>query len=240
MTNEKYDVIHLRYIPEYSCCFNLNSPGAYVLSACPEIKSLDINSIVQGYSKKLKQNLRTAHNKINRSEIEFNSEIKEKFNTDLFNSIVIVSKSKLSDGKHSIYLDNQKKEYLKNIYSIMNFNCVNITFNGSTVAYRVNIIYNERKYCIDASYDRSFKKYDLGAISVQSNIEDSCNKKLSNHCFGTGIDSYKLKFTNDICRLFIILIRGNTLKSKIIMKYLSRNSTIQENEFEKKYDETIL
>ena len=83
------------------------------------------------------------------------------------------------------------------------------------------------------------REYGVGILSVDENIKDSCNKKYIYHCFGTGIDSYKLKFSKKICKIYNILYKGNTLRSGFIYKSkLSVNKHI-ENNFLKELNEKI-
>ena len=238
--NRKYDLIHLCYIPEFTSNFDLKSENVTVLSGCPEINNLDYQYISNNYSKHLKQNIRTAYNKIAKHKIKIENKISGKNESELFYSIIKVSKSKLVDKKHSVYLDKIKKNFLKDIYNIMDFNCVQINFNDNLVSYRTNLIYNNRKFCLDASFDRNYRKYDLGALSVDENIKDSVNKKFIYHCFGTGIDSYKLKFTKKVCKIYNVLYKGNTLKSGLIYKKKLLANKQLENNFLKELNEKIL
>jgi len=237
--NRKYDLIHLRYIPEFTSNFDLKSENATVLSGCPEIQILDYNYISNNYSKHLKQNIRTAYNKISKNNINAEKIVENQCTNELFLSIVNVSKSKLNDGKHSVYLHNINDKFLNDIYNIMKFNCVQIYFNNNLVAYRVNLIYNNRKFCIDASFDRNYRKYDLGALSIDYNIEDSCNKNLTYHCMGTGIDLYKLKFTKKVCKIYNILYKGNTIKGYYIYKKKLMINKQKEEIFLKELNEKI-
>jgi len=237
--NRKYDLIHLRYVPEFTDNFDLGNENISLLSACPEISKLDYQNIISNYSKHLKQNLRTAINKIKKNNIYFEKKVSKEFNDVLWSSIIQISGSKLRDGKHSIYLDKEKEKFLKDSYKTMDFNCVQIYFNNDLVSYRLNIIYNSRKFCFDASFDRNYRKYDLGALSVDYNIEDSCKKNLIYHCMGTGIDYNKLKFTKQVCKIYNVLYRGNTLKSGFIYKKKLSANKIQENSFLQELNEKL-
>ena len=237
--NRKHDLIHLSYIPEYTNNFNLKSENVTILSACPEINNLDYQDISDNYSKHLKHNLRTKNNKIVKNEIKNESKISSKNESKLFDSIVRISYAKLTDKKHSVYLDEIKKNFLKDTYNVMDFSCVQIIFNDNLASYRVNFIYNNRKFEFDASYDRNYRIYGVGSLSVDENIKDSCNKKYVYHCFGTGIDSYKLGFTKKICKIYSVLYKGNTLISGLIYKKrLSMNKYIKNN-FLKELNEKI-
>ena len=91
-----------------------------------------------------------------------------------------------------------------------------ITLNGQRAAYRLNVIFNQKKYCLDASYDREYKKFQIGALSVDVSIRDSFDKKLHFHSEGTGTEFYKTKFIKNISSNYTLLKRGNTVLSYLM------------------------
>lgn len=218
--NRKYDLIHLRYIPEFTSNFDLKSENATVLSGCPELEKLDYENIRKNYSRNTINNIKKSYNKILKNKIIFDKIDSYELDDNLLCEIIKVSKTKLLDNKHSIYVDKIKEVFIKEIYNKMNFNCNGIYFNKKLVAYRTNTIYNKGKYCFDAAFSREFRKYNLGILSVDFSIEDSCSKKLVYQCEGTGIDSYKLKFTKKVCKIYNVLYKGNTLK---MVSFIKRN-----------------
>ena len=209
------------------------------MSGCPELEKLDYENIRKNYSRNTINNIKRSYNKILKNKIVFDKIDSHEFNDNLLCKIIKVSKTKLLDNKHSIYVDKIKEAFLTEIYNKMNFTCNGIYFNKKLVAYRINAIYNKGKYCFDAAYSRKFRKYNLGILSMDYSIENSCSKKLFYQCEGTGIDSYKLKFTKKVCKIYNVLYKGNTLKSGLIYKKrLSVNKHI-ENNFLKEMNEKI-
>ena len=219
--NVKFDLLLLKYIPEYSLTFNSNELSLY--SACPTIQIneyLDHDNFIKNkYSKNLKQNLRTAFNKAKKSDKAINTSV-EDVDENNFKDIIKISAFKLSDRKHSIYNDEHKLLFMKKITKSLISNVVFVKVNNKNVAYRTNVFFNNNKFCIDASYDRKFRKFELGSISVDANLKDSFLKKISAHCFGPGIDFYKKKFTKNNVKIFIYLKKGNTLMSLLLIKPL--------------------
>lgn len=220
--NRKYDVIELKYIPEFTLNFDLKKNNITVLSGCPEIEIKDFKNVEQykqkAYSKSLRKNLRTAKHRITRETINYREEISDINNDTDFKEIERVSRSKLIDNKGCIYNNFVKKRFLEDIYYNPNFsvNVVKIILNNKLASYRINFLYNKYKYCFDASYDRNYRHYDLGALSIDLNIRDSFEKKILIHCMGTGVDSYKLKFSKQIVRIYTFLGKGNALNGKIL------------------------
>ena len=162
------------------------------------------------YSKNLKQNLRTAYNRAKKSELKIQTFV-EYINDNTFNDITKISDFKISDGKNSMYKDNYKLLFMKKITKIMNSNIIFVKINGINVAYRINVLLNENKFCIDASYDRNFRKFELGSLSVDANLRDSYENNILTHCFGPGLDFYKKKFTKNILNVNIFISPGNSV-----------------------------
>ena len=221
--NVKYHLLFLKYIPEDTN--NFNKKDLYLYNACPQINLKKSNSyedyVEKNYSKKLKQNLRTALNraKKNNQNIEKKIDIIDEYN---FKEIVNISKSKLIDNKSWLYGNELSCKFYKLIYEDMNSNVVFIKMNKRNVAYRTNIIFNNTKFCLDASYDRNLRKYDPGILSVDLNIKDSFDKNLDIHCLGPGIGAYKMKFTKDVKIFNFYIKKGNTILSLILFILLRK------------------
>jgi len=219
--NRKYDLIVLRYIPEFTHNFDLNGNDFKIMGACPEIKIDNFKDVKEyrpkEYSKSLKQNLRTSKNRINRENISYNEEIIKNFNNSDYIEIKNISKSKLFDNKSCIYNNPQIEAFMRDIYFNKEFpsNVIKIMLNDRLACYRTNFLYHNCKYCFDASYDRDYRHYDLGAISVDLNIKNSFEEKYDIHCMGTGVDFYKLKFTKHIIKIYVLCKKGNTLLSTL-------------------------
>lgn len=224
--NKKFDLLNLSYIPDYTYTFNLNDKLINILSACPTLNLNDYEGFDsfcnKTYSKNLKQNIRTAFNYMKKNEMKYDFII-ENINNSNFNEIIRLSKMKLIDGKHSIYLDNDKLNFIKEICKIFKSDILFIKINNINVAYRLNLYYNNDKYCIDASYDRNFRKIELGTLSVHESIKDSFQKKLNNHCEGTGIDFYKMKFIKNVNKIYSYSKSGNSFLSKILFYKFKRS-----------------
>jgi len=222
--NVKFDIIFLKYIPENTKSFDLNELNLY--SACPLIQisdHLNYDDFVKNkYSKNLKQNLRTAYNRAKKFNFNIETSI-ELINEHNLPDVIRISKSKLLDGKRTLYENKEKLLFIKKILKSMDSNIVFVKIKGVNVAYRINVFFNNNKFCIDASYNRDYKKFELGSISVEANIKDSFSKNTYIHCLGPGLDRYKQKFTKKNKYVNIYISKGNTFISYPIirlMKYL--------------------
>lgn len=234
--NEKFDVLQLKYIPDRTQNFKVNSKGFTVLSACPYINVSNYESFDdfkdKEYSKNLKRNFIKAKNKIGNQGYTL-----ESFSTNIsdenFSEIISVSKRKLADGKHSIYLDEYKKNFVKTMIQVMESNVSLSYVNNKLSAYRLNFFYGNYKYSFDASYERDYKKFELGAHSIETSIEDSFNKKVVIHSEGTGIDPYKMKFMQGLEKIYSFTRKGNTLKSSFLYRREIKKALLTEEEYYK-------
>jgi len=244
--NRKYDLIHLRYIPGFTSNFDLKSENAAVLSGCPEIEGESYSNVRKKYySKNLKHKLNRIHNKIDRENTNINNIIINGENIlNYIDNISLVSKSKKFSDKNSIYLDPKKESFIKDL--IFNFsvksNCILLFYNKKLCAYNLGYYYNKKYFAIDASYNRKIielENYSIGNITYDNLVRDTFSKGINEFCFGTGIDSYKLRFTKKVCKIHNVLYKGNTIKSGLIYKNkLSVNKHI-ENNFLKELNEKI-
>lgn len=228
--NVKFDIFFLKYIPEYSTNFK---DDLFLYSFCPEVEIRGYSNYDEytsnKYSKSLKQNIRTAFNKAKKSGIEIQTSVEE-LDKENFNETIQISKFKLLDGKNFLYKDKAKLQFMEEITRKMTSNVVFVKLNGKNVAYRTNVFFNNNKFCLDASYDRNFRKFELGSISVDANLKDSFIKNISIHSFGPGLDSYKRKFTKRNLNIYMYLKKGNTLKSYLLIKPMKKLTIRKENE----------
>jgi hypothetical protein len=232
--NISYDFILLKYL-------SLNtilSPyfKMYLYTACPIIKIAKYKHYDEykskNYSKNLKRNLIKSNNRAKRKNIIIERSI-EDINPKLLREIKKLSLEKTRDGKISLYNDVDKQKCYNNAYRMFESNVTFVRLNNKHVSYATNIIINNKKYGIDISYDRDYKEYDLGTLTVDRSIKDSFERELEIHSLGPGLDSYKSKFTKEIEKLYMIGSGGNTIKSLILnplFKYFlkKRDREVQE------------
>lgn len=188
--------------------------------------------VLDNYSKKLKQNLRTSVNRIRKKNLSLTMAAVQ-IDNENFNEIIRISKSKFKDNKSSIYLDKNKLHFCRELFSVMDSNVVFVKINDINVAYRANIIYQNQKICIDASYDRNYRNYDPGIISIDYNFADTFTNNLEVDNLGPGLDDYKLKFTDTIEYVGYFFSQGSITGSAVL-------TFVFKQFLKKKYSEIIL
>jgi len=225
--NIKFDVINLSYLPKGSTTLTIaERKHVFKLSTCPIIPVVNYSSfqeyIAANCSGHHQHNLRTKANQIRRDGLTYEC-TQEKVSAENIEDIYRVSKSKLRDGKTSIYLDEDKGEFMLGVFSRFAVEALFIKLNGRVAAYRLQVYFRDWKICIDAAYDRDFRPYGVGLLSMQESIKDSFAKQLTVHCEGAGSDDYKLGFTKQAITIYDCMRAGNTFFSPgVFAKLMSK------------------
>jgi hypothetical protein len=234
--HEKFEVLNLGYIPGNSQTLQLGLGDSHILSACPFADLGNFENFEDFrekiYSKNLKRNLKKAEHKMEKQNLEYIVS-EERITEENFNEIIELSKRKLVDNKHSIYLDIDKREFVKKMCKEMNSNVIFCELNGVKVAYRLSFFYKHNKFSFDASYDREFNKMELGSFSIEASLKDSFSKCVNIHSEGTGVDFYKTKFMKNTEKIFTYTRRGNTLLSFVIYRHVTKYNKAVEQYFYK-------
>lgn len=218
----RFDVLLFSHLPQQSpfCKKYL----VYPYAACP---TLDLSIFknfedykAKHYSKNLKNNLVKAYSwaKKNKQNIILTT---SSITENIFSDIKKIAYSKIEDGKEYKYKDTDKEHFRKSI-GMSDFSDVDmVMINDIMVSYRTNVIVNNTKYGMDASYNREYrKKYQPGALAVEQSIRNCFENSISVLDFGPGIDEYKFKFTQNIRFLNYLLIKGNSWFSFVIFPIL--------------------
>jgi hypothetical protein len=226
-SNYKFDLIHLKYIPEYTRTIDISSRNSAILSGCPFIELSEYQNFEDYYSKiyskGTKQNIRTAHNNMKKMNYKYDS-IKYQPSDKFLQEIINISKTKLNDSKHSIYLDKDKKLFVEKLLYHFENDVIFCELNNKKVAYRLNFYYRNNKYCFDASYDRNTpKKLRVGNLSVHESVKDSFSNQLGIYTEGIGLDEYKLAFMKRVLRVYSYTVKGNTITAFLLEKKFLKN-----------------
>lgn len=218
--NKRYDLIELKYIPEFTPNFDLSENNIAVLSACPEIVSDTYDSVRSNYyTRNLKSNLRKRQNRIKREGIDLTTTcLVSNQILDRFEEIKEVSMSKELSSKHSIYRNSRMEGFVKDLIKSYSENamCFFVDYRSKAVAYRLGIRVSERYYDWDTAYNRKEKEVEnlsLGNLDTDYAIGHLFHTGTRNFCFGTGADFYKLRFSKQIVKIYTLLKKGNTSKA---------------------------
>jgi len=245
-SNVQYDVIDIRYIPENSICFRTEKAEYTGLSACPELTGSSYEEVRKKYySRNLKHKLNRIYNKIERDNPEIRFDVAEGISIlKQFDQIESVSVSKEASDKHSLYRDGNKADFMKGMIESFadNSKCMFMYYKDSVCAYNLGFYYGNKYFAIDAAYSRNIKELEnlsIGNLTYDKLIESTITSSTSSFCFGAGLDSYKLRFSKEVCRIFNSLEKGKTLKSKSVFSKLLKKNRIVEKEFQKRMESEI-
>jgi len=237
--NRRYDLIELRYIPEFTLNFDLKETDITVLSGCPEIVSEGYDSVWNNYyGKNLKHKLRRIRNKVKREGIDLTtSYLSSNEVLNRFAEIRVVSISKELSSKHSLYQDAQKENFVKSLINSYSEDakCSSIDYNGKAVAYNLGFEVNKKYYAWDAAYNRNEKELEslsLGNLNYDYLIQSTYDRGIRNLCLSAGIDPYKLKFSKQIVRIYTLLRKGNSLRGVFLYVLKKRLNQRTANVFE--------
>jgi len=238
--NRKYDLIYLKYIPESTPSFDLSVNDIAVLSACPEINVRAYGSYDQyskkAYSAKMRQNINARLRKLThelKGQIELIDNYKEL--AKFWDEIHSVSKSKEKDLKYCLYDDPKINSFLQEVYCQWNnLSCVAVLIGMKLIGYHVGCLFNKKKFFLDLSYDREYRRYGIGKLIDDFEVRLAL-KYNYDICMGTGVDPYKFDYKPDLTRIYIFLKKGNTLKA--ILLYIVKKR--QNRRIEKKFNEEL-
>ena len=104
----------------------------------------------------------------------------------------------------------------------MKANIAFVKLDDVAVAYRLNFIYHHVKTCVDASYSRDYKNFDLGSLSVNLSIKDSFEQNLAIHSEGPGLEFYKLKFIKTFHSMNLFVAAGTKFYSALMLLLMKR------------------
>jgi hypothetical protein len=227
----KFDYINFSYLPEDSMLLKCSYKYTFLHSGKVIIPiEQNYETIKQKvYTKNLRHVLNKFKKRINESNqkivpyvLEGKTEIK-KYKEE----IKQVSLSKLLDkGMHSIYQNNELGElYFDSIINEPKPFCSIYIADKQLLSYNIGYIKNDTVYALDAAYNREFnesQKIGLGILTYDNLVSYFAgNYKWID--MGFGLNDYKFRFSKNVFYTKSLLIGGNTLKAKLLFKYVLKN-----------------
>jgi hypothetical protein len=215
--NKKFDIITLKFIPEYSLISDFNKCfiHAYTSEFSTSSYADYADYSIKNYSKHFRNNFRNDLNRIKNDGYIFDPQIKD-FSLDDMDEIMRLAKSKKKDNKYSIYENPVQNQIAIEIYNKFKAKVIFVKFKSTSVAYNVNFYFRNTKFVFDASFDRDYRFYSLGIVTMDFNIRDTFINKYDEHILGWGEDHYKSRIMKTSTMLFHLLKKGNTIFSNLL------------------------
>lgn len=215
----RFDTLHLSHIPLSDPVLSVTGgPKLIPFSGCPTAFMSSFANFSEYtkliYSKHQSHNIRTLTNKAIRNGLNYTVSMEEA-HIGRLPEIRRLSQSKLIDGKLCLYNDEQKLEFMTQIIQKFASELLLVWLDGKITAYRLNISLSGWKYCLDASYDREYRLYAPGLLSLHESLKDSFARGYLVHCEGPGIDPYKAQFIPGAIPLHTIVQAGNSIFGKL-------------------------
>ncbi len=239
----RFDILSLAYIPDGSVTMSLPLMNSFLMGGCPAIETHKYQDFAdyqkKTYSRNLRQNLRTAANRISNKGYDLKVDFSP-FTDDTFRVIKAIAATKVRDGKLDIYADSNVERFARAIGHSLHADVTMLSLDDHKAAFRLNLYFNGGKFCFDAAYDRDFTGLDLGTLSVHESVRDSFSKGVKLHFEGDGLDTYKLKFARDVIPVYRLIRPGNTICGSIMARLARKQALLRETSIAQRLYETGL
>ena len=244
----KYDLLYLRYIPDYSIHFNPKTRNMHAFSLCYEMALNDnyANITHQFYSYNQRRSVYKNKKKVERETENIRKnlvtglELKDRY----FEQCKLLSLTKnLEEGKISIYNDSLKCDFVKEYFFRSGISYLAYySSSDEFLSYNLGVKYKNKIFAFDTSYNREkpvYRTLGLGALTYDLVVE-----YFAGHadalCMGTGTDSYKSRFTRNYFKIYSYTNRGNSLYSWLLLPVLQTMLNRKEKRFLAKFNDAEL
>jgi len=230
-TNERYDVLHLSYIPEHTKHFCVSDESATVLSACPLVHRKDYADydeycrMVQ--SKNLRRMVRKSFRRMKEKQWSY------EFVTGPADAAALaemrrLSLCKLGDRKGSPFTDRDKARFLAAIYTALPSDVRFLRINGRAAAYTSLLSFGDGVFAYDTSYDRELRDVAPGQVLRTENIRlFFAEGRHAFLCGGTGLGFHKRRHYPRVVKIYSLTRPGNTRRAPAYAaRLLERNREV--------------
>ena len=223
--NIKFDIMTLQYQNNENAS-SFKSFNKIVSSGFPIIKLtnfIDYNDYnKQQYNSKKRYNIKSRK----KSFLKNNGQlIKTSYNNiskDDFKGILDVSASKKTEGKHDHFDSKEILDYTKSMLLNYKNQIILAKIKNKVIGYQISFLYSDFRSYTGLSYDRNYKKYGVGNLIDDFEIESQNFNSLKFINMGAGLDDYKLIFCTEIDKLYTFQLKGNTWLSLIIYRIFNK------------------
>jgi hypothetical protein len=231
--NERFDVLHLSYIPQDTAHFDLQDSRVSTLSACAIIYRKDYDDYdayrKTVYSKNFRNCVRKNYNRLKGRDLKF-ERVVVPGDLNTLAEIMRLSKCKLADGKHSLYMDKHKAEFVTQMINTMESRIEFLRINDQNAIYLLLFHYGGGVFAYDTSYNRDYHDLSLGRLSFVENIREFfTDNRYAFHCAGVGLGFHKRGHYPDALRVYSFTAPGNTKRAgRIAETVLAQDKVIEQ------------
>jgi hypothetical protein len=237
--NISYDYLFLKYLPKKSVLANRFHFFHYSAAPCMQLNQYtdyeDFSKKV--YSRKFREELRRTARKIKKDGYDFEVEIKD-ITKENIKEIKEIAKSKEVDGKKFLYGNAEKEAFHLKIYEDLPSKLMLLKMNKKIVAYATTIDWNGTRIGIDASFDRSYRKYGIGIHCVNETVKNGFQDGKEKLSLGLGLDFYKFRFADHIDQFYMCVDYKYRLKALLALPYFQYQLKKKEQDVLKTLEKT--
>lgn len=218
--NERFDVLNLTYLPDWTSHVALGGLGTKVFSACP-ILYCDQYADYEDYRKR--QHARNFRKCVKKSQnglqaaglpLEF---VLAPASEGSLAEVIRLSTSKEADGKHSLYLDRDKRRFMQAITARLNARIEFTRVGGRNAVYVVSFRRRDGLFAFDTSYDRTLRQYSLGRLALLDSVARFFAEGWGRfHCAGTGLGFHKRGHFPEVLKLYALTRAGNRWRGGLL------------------------
>ena len=218
--NERFNVLRLSRIPEHSTVLSPQDKHMFLLSACPILyasRYVDYESYRKAlHSKNFRKHLRRSLKKLKERGLTYEYKAVPA-TSECMADIAHLSKSKLVDGKRSLYLDEDKSLFMTKMVERFPCHIDLLRIDDRNVAYRLCVHFGGGVFAFDTSYDREHRDLGLGHLIYLLSIQHFLTeRRFSFHCGGPGLQPHKSNHYPEVVKTYTYLRAGNTVLGKLI------------------------
>ena len=170
-------------------------------------KRYNINSRKKSFLKDNGELIKTSYRKISNKD---------------FKSILYVSSTKKTEGKHDHYEVKEILDYTKSMLSKNENQIILAKINNKVIGFQISFIYSNYRVYAGLAYDRNYKKYGIGNLIDDFEIESQDFRTLKYINMGAGLDNYKLTFNTGIEKLYTLQLNGNRFFSSFLCVFFNK------------------
>lgn len=224
LANERFDVLQLSHIPDGTTNVDLSGDDTWIISGCPILyrdRYDDYEQYAKAmHSKRFRNRVRNSHNRLKRQGLSFGFRVASADEKSLCR-IARLSKSKLVDGKHSLYQDPDKARFIARVVTQMPSEVEFTMIGEEPASYRLLFHHAGGVFAFDTSYDRRFRDFSVGRLGYLESIKRFfSDAKHAFHCGGPDIGLHKRDHYPDVVKIHVLVRPGNTLLAKLVCRKL--------------------
>ena len=209
-----------KHLSSYKSFNKIVSSGFPIINLADFIDYTDYNK--QQYNSKKRYNIKSRKKSFLDNNGQLLKTSYDKISKEDFKGILDVSASKKTEGKHDHFESKEILNYTKSMLLNYKNQIILAKINNKVIGYQISFLYSNFRSYSGLSYDRNYKKYGIGNLIDDFEIERQDFNSIKFINMGAGLDDYKLNFSTEIEKLYTFQLKGNTWLSLILYRVFNK------------------